>query len=150
MISHKLNEIEEISDSITIIRDGRTIETLDVHGAGSTRTGSSAAWSAATSTTATHRTTPKIGEVLIEITGLDRRAPRTTASARGQERQPDHVRKGEIVGLAGLMGAGRTEFARSVFGQSYGQQAVRASSSCTARSCRSAPCSRPSTPGSPT
>jgi putative multiple sugar transport system ATP-binding protein len=47
IISHKLNEIEQIADSITIIRDGRTIETLDVATGASTRTASSAAWSAA-------------------------------------------------------------------------------------------------------
>ena len=47
MISHKLNEIEQIADKITIIRDGKTIETLDVEATASTRTGSSGAWSAA-------------------------------------------------------------------------------------------------------
>lgn len=47
IISHKLNEIEAIADSITIIRDGQTVETLDVKADASTRTGSCAAWSAA-------------------------------------------------------------------------------------------------------
>jgi putative multiple sugar transport system ATP-binding protein len=47
IISHKLNEIEQIADEITIIRDGRTVETLDVGRGEITRTASSAAWSAA-------------------------------------------------------------------------------------------------------
>ena len=48
MISHKLNEIEAIADSITILRDGKTIETLASRRTASTRTGSCGAWSAAT------------------------------------------------------------------------------------------------------
>ena len=48
-----------------------------------------------------------------------------------------HVRKGEVVGIAGLMGAGRTEFAMSVFGRSYGQRHQRRGAA--ARQARSTP-----------
>ncbi len=62
MISHKLSEITAIADSTTVIRDGRTVETL-VHGAPgrSPRSGSSAAWSAATWTASTPTGSPRPG-----------------------------------------------------------------------------------------
>ena len=120
MISHKLNEIEQISDSITIIRDGRTIETLDVErrrrrrGPDHPRDGRPRP---RPPLPAARR--PNLGETLLEIRDW------TVAHPADPHRVVVNnanltVRRGEIVGLAGLMGAGRTELARSVFGQSYG------------------------------
>ncbi|TGB03032.1 multiple monosaccharide ABC transporter ATP-binding protein [Streptomyces sp. MZ04] len=128
VISHKLNEIRAIADSVTILRDGRTIETLTV------RESPNAA--------------PELSEdrIIRGMVGrdLDHRFPeRTTyegtdagelalAVEGWTVRHPiDHqrkvvddasltVRRGEIVGIAGLMGAGRTELAMSLFGRSYG------------------------------
>ncbi|MFF8386309.1 multiple monosaccharide ABC transporter ATP-binding protein [Streptomyces kanasensis] len=129
VISHKLNEVRRVADTVTILRDGRTIETLPVRG------------------------TPDGGSGLSEdriIRGmvgrdLDQRFPdrtpyegedaaRVALDVRGWTvRHPvDHertvvddvsltVRRGEIVGVAGLMGAGRTELAMSLFGRSYGR-----------------------------
>ena len=121
MISHKLNEIEAISDSITIIRDGRTIETLDIDAEG---VNEDRIIRGMVGRDLEHRYpehTPHIGEVLMDVRGW------TVAHPEDGERLVVKnaslaVRKGEIVGLAGLMGAGRTEFARSVFGQTYGQK----------------------------
>ncbi|HSN12939.1 MAG TPA: multiple monosaccharide ABC transporter ATP-binding protein [Propionibacteriaceae bacterium] len=119
MISHKLNEIEAISDSITIIRDGRTIETLDVHGG---QVNEDRIIRGMVGRDLNHRFPdhqPKIGEVILEVKDW------TVAHPDDPHRLVVKnasivVRAGEIVGLAGLMGAGRTEFARSLFGNSYG------------------------------
>ncbi|MEU6762171.1 multiple monosaccharide ABC transporter ATP-binding protein [Streptomyces sp. NPDC046853] len=129
IISHKLNEIRAITDSVTILRDGQTIETLTVR--------------------ETPSAEPQLSEdrIIRGMVGrdLDNRFPDRTPyegedagslalSVEGWTvRHPvDHqrkvvddvsltVRRGEIVGIAGLMGAGRTELAMSVFGRSYGQ-----------------------------
>jgi len=119
MISHKLNEIEEISDSITIIRDGMTIETIDVLADGVSE---DRIIRGMVGRDLEHRYPPhtsNIGEMLMDVQGW------TVAHPEDAERMVVknaslNIRKGEIVGLAGLMGAGRTEFARSVFGQTYG------------------------------
>lgn len=121
MISHKLNEIERVADSITILRDGRTIETLDVR-AGDVDEDRIIRGMVGRSLE--HRFpdhTPNIGEVLFELDDWTVMHPQ------------DHhrvvidgasltVRRGEIVGIAGLMGAGRTELALSIFGRSYGSR----------------------------
>lgn len=120
MISHKLNEVVSVADSITIIRDGRTVETIDA------------------------TTGPVDEERIIQgMVGrkLDSRFPDHTPSIGAPRlevrdwtvQHPDipHrlvcngssflVHSGEIVGFAGIMGAGRTELARSLFGHSYGR-----------------------------
>ncbi|MEU3183316.1 multiple monosaccharide ABC transporter ATP-binding protein [Streptomyces sp. NPDC006923] len=124
IISHKLNEIAEVADSVTILRDGRTIETLDVK---------------AESTTEDRIIRGMVGR------DLDHRFPERTPYEGDPGARPalevrdwtvHHpidqqrkvvdgvsvtVRRGEIVGIAGLMGSGRTELAMSVFGRSYGR-----------------------------
>ncbi|MFD5114415.1 multiple monosaccharide ABC transporter ATP-binding protein [Streptomyces sp. NPDC058391] len=124
IISHKLNEIAEVADSVTVLRDGRTIETLDVK---------------AGTTTEDRIIRGMVGR------DLDHRFPERTPYEGDPGAQPAldvrdwtvhhpidqqrkvvdgvsvHVRRGEIVGIAGLMGAGRTELAMSVFGRSYGR-----------------------------
>ncbi|MFD7654263.1 multiple monosaccharide ABC transporter ATP-binding protein [Actinosynnema sp. NPDC059797] len=117
IISHKLNEVKRIADSITILRDGRTIETLPAREVDEERI-----ISGMVGRDLEHRfppRTPKVGEEVLRIEDWTVHSPS----------QPDRVvvdranlvlRRGEIVGLAGLMGAGRTELAMSVFGRSYG------------------------------
>ncbi len=121
MISHKLNEIEEISDSITIIRDGRSIETLDVRAEG---VDEDRIIRAMVGRDLDHRyppRTPHVGEMLFEVWNWTVQHP-LDATRLVVDGASLSIRRGEIVGLAGLMGAGRTELARSVFGQSYGRK----------------------------
>jgi putative multiple sugar transport system ATP-binding protein len=119
IISHKLNEIEQIADSITIIRDGKSIETLDVKADGVDEDRIIKGMVGRTLESRFPDHTPKIGEVFFEVKNW------TVAHPQIQDRlvcknSSFFVRRGEIVGFAGLMGAGRTELARSVFGRSYG------------------------------
>ncbi|MFI6118904.1 multiple monosaccharide ABC transporter ATP-binding protein [Streptomyces sp. NPDC051064] len=126
IISHKLNEIRRVADSVTIIRDGHSIETLDVK---------------AKETTEDRIISGMVGR------DLENRFPERTPHHPEEGTAPAleirnwtvhhpidqqrkvvddvsiEVRRGEIVGIAGLMGAGRTELAMSVFGRSYGRYA---------------------------
>ena len=122
IISHKLNEISYIANSITVVRDGSTIETLDNnnHEVSEDRIIAGMVCRALTDRYPKRSPEHKISdEVLMEITdwtvhhplNLDRKVNDNVAIT---------IHKGEVVGLAGLMGAGRTEFAKSLFGKSYG------------------------------
>jgi putative multiple sugar transport system ATP-binding protein len=119
MISHKLNEIEQIADSITIIRDGKSIETLHVKedGVDEDRIIRGMVGRSLESRFPDH--TPKIGEVFFEVRDWTVGHP-TVPDRLVAKGSNFHVRRGEIVGFAGLMGAGRTELVRSIFGRSYG------------------------------
>ncbi|HHT77690.1 MAG TPA: sugar ABC transporter ATP-binding protein [Clostridiaceae bacterium] len=119
IISHKLEEITYVADRITILRDGSTIETLDK--------------------LTDDISEPRIVRGMVGREMVDR-FPKRTVSI-GQEcfsvtdwtvRHPVYlerlvvknasfnVKQGEIVGFAGLMGAGRSELAKSIFGRAYG------------------------------
>jgi putative multiple sugar transport system ATP-binding protein len=120
IISHKLNEIEYVADKITVIRDGSTIETLvkstdDISEARIIK--------GMVGRTMTDRF-PKRQNVPIGKTNLEVKNWTVFHPLYEGRKVVDnvslHVRKGEVVGIAGLMGAGRTELALSVFGKSYG------------------------------
>ncbi len=120
IISHKLNEVRRVADKITVIRDGTTVSSMNAE-------------------------TEEITEdrIVRDMVGRDMAARYPTRERRAGEeilavkgwnvfhplhavRQVIHnvdltVRAGEVVGIAGLMGAGRTELAMSLFGRSYGQ-----------------------------
>ncbi len=119
IISHKLNEIAAIADHTTILRDGRTIETLDMKDDLVTEDRIIAGM---VGRDLEHRYPdhePQIGEEVLRIEDWTVHSP--TQHGRVVVDGANLVlRRGEIVGLAGLMGAGRTELAMSVFGRSYG------------------------------
>ncbi|WP_277612974.1 multiple monosaccharide ABC transporter ATP-binding protein [Cryobacterium glucosi] len=119
MISHKLNEIEQVADSITIIRDGKTIETLDAvrDGVNEDRIIRGMVGRSLESRFPDH--VPRIGEVFFEVRDWNVQHPQVTERMVVKNSSLT-VRRGEIVGIAGLMGAGRTELAMSIFGRSYG------------------------------
>ncbi|WP_265520744.1 multiple monosaccharide ABC transporter ATP-binding protein [Oerskovia flava] len=119
IISHKLNEIAEIADSTTIIRDGRTIETLDMRSGEVTQ---ERIIRGMVGRDLDHRYPPHEshpGNEVLRIEDWTVHHP-TQPQRVVVDRANLSVRAGEIVGIAGLMGAGRTELAMSVFGRSYG------------------------------
>jgi len=118
IISHKLNEIEQVADEITIIRDGRLVETLEVAtGINEDRIIQGMVGRSLESRYPDRAA--EIGEVFFEIEGWTVQHP-TVPERQVVKNASMHLRRGEVVGIAGLMGAGRTELARSVFGRSYG------------------------------
>jgi putative multiple sugar transport system ATP-binding protein len=119
MISHKLNEIEQISDSITIIRDGKTIETLNVKEDGANEDRIIRGMVGRVLENRFPDRSPDIGEVFFEVKNWTVQHP-LTSERLVVKNSSFTVRRGEVVGFAGLMGAGRTELAMSLFGRSYG------------------------------
>ncbi|WP_421732942.1 multiple monosaccharide ABC transporter ATP-binding protein [Cellulomonas sp.] len=120
IISHKLNEIEAVADTTTIIRDGKTIETLDMHGddaVSEERIIRGMVGRSLDNRFPDHVST--IGEEVLRIEEWTVHHPIDQARKVVDNASID-VRRGEIVGIAGLMGAGRTELAMSLFGRSYG------------------------------
>jgi len=119
MISHKLNEIASIADSITVIRDGKTVESIDVatEGADENRLIRGMVGRPMESRFPGHKS--RIGEVFFEVRNWTVEHPQIPGRLVCKHSN-FYVRRGEIVGFAGVMGAGRTELARSLFGRNYG------------------------------
>ena len=119
MISHKLNEIAAISDAVTVIRDGRTVETYPVEAGhvDEDRIISSMVGRAIENRYPPHESHP--GEVIFEVSDWCVEDPNIPGRMVCKN-SSFHVRAGEVVGFAGLMGAGRTELMRSIFGHNYG------------------------------
>ena len=109
-ISHRLEELKQISDRITVMRDGHYVDTADADAV-------NIEWIIGKMVGRTiYESAPEIPEgveqpVVLEVRGLNRGAALKDVSFQ--------LRKGEILGFAGLMGAGRTEVARAVFGADH-------------------------------
>nr|WP_253294693.1 sugar ABC transporter ATP-binding protein [Anaerocolumna aminovalerica] len=124
MISHKLKEIVSIADTVTVLRDGSTICSMDAHTQDITEqeiikymVGREI------ENIYPKRENIKVGDVCLDIKDWSVYDP-----VHGREILHDiniNVRKGEIVGIAGLMGAGRTELALSLFGNVPGYKITR-------------------------
>jgi len=121
MISHKLNEIKKISDSITIIRDGATIETLDTLKDNITEDRIIKGMVGRDLVNRYPSREPKIGDTIFEVKNWNVYHP-SMSERKVSDNININVHKGEVVGIAGLMGAGRTELAMSIFGKSYGKK----------------------------
>jgi putative multiple sugar transport system ATP-binding protein len=121
IISHKLNEISKVADSITILRDGQTIETLDMKKDNITEDRIIKGMVGRDLTNRYPKREPKIGEPIFEVKNWNVYHPLHT-DRKVLDTINFHIRKGEIVGIAGLMGAGRTELAMSIFGKTYGKK----------------------------
>ena len=120
IISHKLNEISYVADKITVIRDGSTIETMDkkVDDFSENRIIRGMV-GRELSNRFPARENVKIGDVCMVVKNWTVHHPLTPAK-KVVDDVSFYVRRGEVVGISGLMGAGRTELAMSLFGRSYG------------------------------
>ena len=120
IISHKLNEVRRVADSVTVIRDGSTVSTMDAKTQDITEDNivrDMVGRDMAHRYPARER---RAGEVLMEVKDWNVWHPLHT-DRQVIEDVNMAVRAGEVVGIAGLMGAGRTELAMSIFGRSYGR-----------------------------
>ncbi|MDR1218345.1 MAG: ATP-binding cassette domain-containing protein [Treponema sp.] len=121
LITHKLNEVAEIADSITILRDGKTIETLEVDkkkGISEERIIKGMVGREITDRFPRRDAIP--GDVIFEVKNWTSYHPENPGR-KILDGINFYLRAGEVVGLAGLMGAGRTELATSLFGKFYGK-----------------------------
>ncbi|OUD08099.1 ABC transporter ATP-binding protein [Marivivens niveibacter] len=120
IISHKLNEVRRVADTVTVIRDGTSVSTM------------SAASGDITEDRIVHDMVGRDmsdryparprnpSDILMEVNNWNVWHPEH-ADRQMIKDVNFHVRKGEVVGIAGLMGSGRTELAMSIFGRSYGR-----------------------------
>lgn len=120
IISHKLNEVRRVADTVTVIRDGSTVSTMDARTQEITE---DAIVRDMVGRDMAHRYPARdrrAGDVLFAVKDWNvwhpEHAERQVIKSANLE-----VRAGEVVGIAGLMGSGRTELAMSIFGRSYGQ-----------------------------
>ena len=120
IITHKLNEVVYVADKITVVRDGSTVETLDCH---TMEINEDRIIRGMVGREITDRfpkrSSVEIGEVDMEVKDWTVYHP-VYAERKVVDGINMNVKKGEVVGIYGLMGAGRTELAMSIFGKSYG------------------------------
>ncbi|MDO4546608.1 MAG: sugar ABC transporter ATP-binding protein [Clostridia bacterium] len=119
IISHKLNEISYVADKITILRDGTTIETLDRKTDEITEPRIIKGMVGREMVDRFPKRESNLGDVAFEVKNWTVFHPLYT-ERKVVDDASIYVRKGEVVGIAGLIGAGRTELCMSVFGRSYG------------------------------
>jgi putative multiple sugar transport system ATP-binding protein len=119
LISHKLNEVARVADRITVLRDGRTVDHIDCR---TEPVEEDRIIRSMVDRDLAHRFPErhaKIGDTVLAVQDWSVYHPVHTD--RQTIKSVDfHVRRGEVVGIAGLMGAGRTEFAMSLFGRAWG------------------------------
>ncbi|RZM99153.1 ABC transporter ATP-binding protein [Bradyrhizobium genosp. SA-3] len=119
LISHKLNEVAKVADHITVLRDGRTVDSIDCHAEAIQE---DRIIRSMVNRDLAHRfpeRSAKIGEAVLTVENWSVYHP-IHPERQVIKNVNFSVKRGEVVGIAGLMGAGRTEFAMSLFGRSWG------------------------------
>ncbi|MDR0411364.1 MAG: sugar ABC transporter ATP-binding protein [Treponema sp.] len=119
LISHKLNEVASVANKITVIRDGEVITSLDKKASAFDEATIISAMVGRSLTDRFPKRHPKIGKIAFEVKNWNVYHP-LYEGRLVCNKVNFNVRKGEVVGLSGLMGSGRTELAMSIFGKSYG------------------------------
>lgn len=120
IISHKLNEISYVADKITVIRDGSSIATLDKNKDDFTEDTIISAMVGRSLTDRFPKRQSNVGEVCFEVKNWSVDHP-IFDGIKVCDNVNFNLRRGEVLGISGLMGAGRTELAMSIFGKSYGE-----------------------------
>nr|WP_297703374.1 multiple monosaccharide ABC transporter ATP-binding protein [uncultured Butyrivibrio sp.] len=120
IISHKLNEVSYVADKITVIRDGSTIETLTKGVDDFSESRIIKGMVGRELSDRFPKRKPHIGEVMMEVKNWNVYHP-LYSERKIVDNVNFYVKKGEVLGISGLMGAGRTELAMSIFGKSYGE-----------------------------
>ena len=115
-ISHRLEEIFTICDRITVLRDGENAGELDTASATAAQVVQRMVGREMTDLFQKEGSGPVDGPPVLEVDGLARARARGDTSSTSIEGISFVLRAGEIVGLAGLVGSGRTELARTIFG----------------------------------
>jgi putative multiple sugar transport system ATP-binding protein len=123
MISHKLKEVLKIADSVTILRDGKSISSYDVKKDSLNESMIIKDMVGRDIKTSLDKVTVDLGEKVLEVKNWTVYHP-DYHSMKVVDNASFYLRKGEILAFCGPMGAGRTELMMSIYGQSYG-------SSCT-------------------
>ncbi|WP_319477843.1 multiple monosaccharide ABC transporter ATP-binding protein [Marispirochaeta aestuarii] len=121
LISHKLKEVEKVADAITVIRDGKVIDNLIK---GNDEIDEDRIIKSMVGRELTNRfpeRETRVGQTVFEVRNWSFYHPQHE-NRLVINRANFHVRKGEVIGFAGLMGAGRTELVMSLFGKSYGRR----------------------------
>ena len=121
IISHKLNEVRRVADSVTVIRDGATISTIDARGGDLTEDRIVRDMVGRDMANRYPERERHAGEVVFALKNWNVWHPEH-ADRQVIDDISMTVRAGEVVGIAGLMGSGRTELAMSIFGRSYGRK----------------------------
>jgi putative multiple sugar transport system ATP-binding protein len=119
LISHKLNEVARVADRITVLRDGRTVDSIDCR---TEPVEEDRIIRSMVDRDLAHRfpeRAAQIGETILEVRDWSVHHP-LHPERQAIKNVAFRVRRGEVVGIAGLMGAGRTEFAMSLFGRAWG------------------------------
>ncbi len=121
IISHKLKEVLRVADSITVMRDGKSIQTYDAKKEEVTQAQLITGMVGREMTNLYPEKTPNIGDVVFEVKNWNVYHP----EYHGMKVVDDasfKVKRGEILAFCGPMGAGRTELMMSLFGKSYGSR----------------------------
>ncbi len=121
LITHKLNEVSKVADRITVLRDGMTVDTLDANRQEVSEDRIIKAMVGRELNDRFPSRSATIGEPIFEVKNWSVYHP-LHADRQVIKGVNLMVRKGEVVGIAGLMGSGRTELAMSIFGRAYGQK----------------------------
>ncbi|MDF2372168.1 MAG: sugar ABC transporter ATP-binding protein [Rhizobiaceae bacterium] len=120
LISHKLNEISRVADTITVLRDGTLVSTLDCHAQAISEDHIIRDMVGRSLSDRYPPRTPQIGDAVMQVRDWTVHHPLYPDNKVVSGVDLD-LRRGEVLGIAGLMGAGRTELAMSLFGRSYGR-----------------------------